>query len=190
MMSARPPLPVPAGWEGLLDQDETILWQGRPDTGIAVLPGQLFEICFGLFFTGFSMYWMVIASQAGGVFWMFGLFFFAGLGIITRSNLLAAQRRHFNHCTLTSKRAVIATNVSLFWRSLKFYLITANSLLELNEQGAFGKIIFLRLAPPEADGGTNRQNFGFKRISKAQEIYAMMRKVQTNNTKAKGERDA
>ena len=182
---------VPAGWEGLLDQDEIILWQGRPDTRIAISAAQLPEIGIGLFFVGFSLFWMIGASQAGGMFWMFGLiFFFAGLGIFTRSNVLAAQRRRYTHYTLTSRRAIIATDLPLVGRSLKSYPITAHTALEMTEQGDFGTIAFARSVSKDSEGGTNTQYIGFERISEVRTVFAMMRKIQTGMNKAEGEIDA
>ena len=74
-MSKHPP-----GWEGLLDDDEEILWQGRPSGGVVVRGSDIFESVFGLFFAGFAIFWISMASSMGaprnapGIFQLFPLF--------------------------------------------------------------------------------------------------------------------
>jgi uncharacterized membrane protein YdbT with pleckstrin-like domain len=63
----------------LLRSDEKVLWSGKPARMPFVL-SSFATIPFGLIFMGFSVFWMMMASQAGGPFWLFGLIaFFAGL---------------------------------------------------------------------------------------------------------------
>ena len=57
---------------------EKVLWSGKPEKIPFIVPS-LVTIPFGLFFMGFSVFWMTMASQAPGPFWLFGIpFFFAG----------------------------------------------------------------------------------------------------------------
>jgi len=65
----------------LLRANEKVLWSGKPVKMPFILPG-LGAIPFGLIFMGFSIFWMMMASQGGGSFWLFGLiFFFIGFGV-------------------------------------------------------------------------------------------------------------
>lgn len=69
------------GLDNALRADEKVMWSGKPVKMPFILPG-LAAIPFGLIFIGFSIFWMMMASQAGGSFWLFGLiFFFAGFGV-------------------------------------------------------------------------------------------------------------
>ena len=55
---------APAGWEGILDPGERILWQGRPVPGIVWRPQQMVTFLFGLAFAGFALFWMLMAATA------------------------------------------------------------------------------------------------------------------------------
>ncbi|MEM8578578.1 MAG: aspartate carbamoyltransferase catalytic subunit, partial [Pseudomonadota bacterium] len=93
-------------WDGLLDPDERILWQGRPDPAIKLEWGHPLGAFLALFVTGFSVFWMNGAAQAGGFFWMFGLLFFAiGLYMLAGVHFWKAFVRRRTHYTLTNKRA-------------------------------------------------------------------------------------
>ncbi|MFT7595906.1 MAG: hypothetical protein ACI8R4_003239, partial [Paracoccaceae bacterium] len=103
---------VPDGWRGLLAGDEKILWQGRPEPGFRLDLSQPMSLVMGVFFMGFSLFWMKMASQAGGFFWMFGLLFF-GTGFFNAIgvHVWKSYRRTKTHYTLTDKHAFIATDL-------------------------------------------------------------------------------
>ena len=54
------------GWDGILDKDEQVIWQGRPDGRIVVRIGNIAGFAFGLFFAGFALFWMIMASRPSG----------------------------------------------------------------------------------------------------------------------------
>ncbi|QDC07832.1 aspartate carbamoyltransferase catalytic subunit [Oceanicola sp. D3] len=154
----------PPGWEGLLDDDEEILWQGRPSAGVVVRGKDIFESLFGLFFAGFAIFWMSMASSMGtprnapGIFQFFPLFGlpFLAIGlymVFGKYFWKAYQRRHTNY-TLTNKRGFIATEV-LGTRKLKSYPLTDR--LEL-EQSARGDTLWFATTTY-----TRRNKNGFKR---------------------------
>ena len=119
------------GWDGILDTDEKVIWQGRPDGRIVVRIGNIAGFAFGLFFAGFALFWMIMASQAGGFFWMFGfLHFFVGLGVAFGAVFWSAWKRRHTWYTLTDRRAFIATDVPFRGRSLKSYPITRTTVLD------------------------------------------------------------
>lgn len=174
-----PPAPAPAGWEGILDQGEVILWQGVPDGGIAFAVTDLPKLLGGVLMVGFSMFWMFNASKGGGYFWMFGLIFlFIGAGTVTRDTLGAARRRRASHYTLTNRRAIIATNLPLIGRSLNSYPIDAGTLLELVEQDDLGTVNFARRETPLRRGTQAAQRIGFERIPEPRRVFSLMRQIQ------------
>jgi len=66
----------------LLRANEKVLWSGKPVKMPFILPS-LMAVPFGLIFLGFSIFWMMAASQTPGSFWLFGLiFFFVGFGVV------------------------------------------------------------------------------------------------------------
>jgi len=174
----------PPGWEGILDKDETVLWQGRPDARVAFRIDKAFQFIFGLFFAGFALFWMVMASQAGGVFWMFGLIHFgAGLAISFGAIFWDAYRRRYTWYTLTDRRAFIATNMPHKGRKLQSYPITPGTPLEFSP----GPLATITFASEERRGNKGRRYtvpVGFERIPDGDAVYRHLRRVQ------EGRRDA
>lgn len=183
-MSKRDP------WDGILDDGESILWQGRPTPGWRPTTPRLVKIPFGLFFSGFAVFWMLKAFEmTGGVtgdapggilkfFWLAGLpFFFAGLGIIAGATVWPPYLHKYTWYTLTNQRAIIATHVPFTNRRLKSYPITADSPLEL-EEGAFQTIIFARETRP-GKSKPYTVDIGFERITDGRDVYRKMRDIQT-----------
>ena len=166
------------GWDGILDADERILWQGRPDGTVSLRPGNLALLAFGLFFAGFALIWMILASQGGGGFWMFGLIHFSvGIGIIWAALFWAAYRRRRSWYTLTDRRAFIASNLPLVGKRLKSWPITAASTLELDDSTP-GSVNFA-MERRRGKNGHYMATIGFERIPEAKQVYRLMRDIQT-----------
>ena len=189
-MNARDP------WDGILDDGESILWQGRPTPGWTPTIPRLVKIPFGLFFSGFAVFWMLNAFEmTGGVtgdsprgiwnlFWLAGLpFFFAGLGIVAWATVWPPYLHKHTWYTLTNKRALIATHVPYSHRRLTSYPITTDSPLEL-EEGPFQTIIFAR----ETRRGSRKTytvDISFERISDGREVYRLLREIRANDLERK-----
>ncbi|WP_323037846.1 hypothetical protein [Pararhodobacter sp.] len=126
-----------SGWDGILDDGETILWQGRPDSVIVWKDLLSFESLFGVFFAGFALFWITAATfmtagqpsfqGSGGidtvfkVFPLFGLPFLAvGLYMVVGRIFWDAYQRGRTWYTLTDRAAYIARDV-LGRRTLKRY---------------------------------------------------------------------
>ena len=165
------------GWEGILDAGEEILWQGRPDGRVIFTFGNVVGFFFGLFFAGFALFWMIMASAGGGYFWMFGLLHFGvGLGVAFGAMFWSAWRRRHSWYTLTDRRAFIATDIPFRGRSLKSYPITRETVLDY-DGGALATIHFNH----EMRRGRNGQykvDVGFERIENGAEVYRLMRGIQ------------
>lgn len=169
--------PVPAGWEGILDPGERILWQGRPDQRLVFGGADLVNGIFGLFFAGFALVWMLIAAAGGGFFWTFGLLHFAvGLGIALGPSLWSMHRRRRTWYTLTDRRAFIATDTRFTGRTLRSWPIRPDTALTLAE----GQPPSLWFAEELRRGkrGTFRVPVGFERIPDAPAVMALMRGIQ------------
>ena len=165
------------GWDGILDEGETILWQGRPDGAIRFRIGNLFTFLFGLAFAGFALFWMILASQAGGFFWAFGLIHFAvGIGLSFGAILWDAFKRRHTWYTLTDRRAFVATEMPMIGRGLKSYPITADTPIEFQDN-AIPSVMFAS----ETKSGKNSTYtvpIGFDLIHDAREVLALLRSVQ------------
>lgn len=164
-------------WAGLLDAGEAILWQGRPDSSVSLQTMNLFSAIFGAFFAGFALFWMAVAMQGGGSFWMFGLIHFAvGVGVFLSGVFWDAFRRRHSWYTLTDRRAFIATNLPLQGRTLKSYPIRHDTVLELID-GTPASIHFASRTK-RTKNGTREIPVGFERIEEGRKVYTMMRDIQ------------
>ncbi len=167
----------PDGWDDILDQGERILWQGRPDSSIIFKLSNIPTLIFGLFFAGFAVFWMAMASSAGGYFWMFGLIHFSvGIGVAFGSVLGPPWKRRHMWYTLTDRRAIIATNLPIKGKQLKSYPINADTVLDFTN-GPLATIHFSH-EMRRVKNGTRRKNIGFERITDGHTVYKMMRDVQ------------
>jgi len=131
-----------SGWEEILDDGETILWQGRPDGAFALSFKGIGLALFGIFFTGFSLVWMSMAFSAPDSFWRFGLIHFAaGILMMVVGVFGGTYRRRHSWYSLSTKRAFIATKLPFMGQRLKSYPITKASMLDFRA-GALANIFF------------------------------------------------
>lgn len=168
---------VSSDWEGILDEGEDIRWQGRPDGAVVWKVSNFASLLFGAVFSGFALFWMIMAAQAGGGFWMFGLIhFFVGIGVAIGPVFWNTLRRRKSWYTLTNKRALIATDMPTKGRVLKSYPITKDTMFEFIS-GDPASISFAT-DQRRRKNGTYKVKIGFERIEDAKQVYALMRDIQ------------
>ncbi len=204
-----------SGWEGILDEGEEILWQGAPDGALDFSGFWSAQTLFALFFTGFSLFWIVTAYLMTGqlndtvgrvinaVFPLFGVpFLLIGLQLLIGRFWTDARRRRNSYYTLTNRAAYIGVDAK-GKRSLERYEIGPETRLVL-EAGDLGSVWFaravhamprhvpqMRRSRTRIGGATQTiQSIGFERLSNARDVYAMMRKVQVERANAEGDEDA
>jgi len=170
-------LTTSVGWDEILENDEQILWQGRPNEKFRIKLSQIATLVFGLFFAGFAVFWMVMAAGIGGIFWMFGLLHFAvGLSISFGPIYWDNVQRRNSWYSLSDQRAFIATDMPFRGRRIKSFPITASTVLD-----------FRRSEPPsiyfaheirQGKNSSTRIDIGFEGIPDAAEVFALMRGLQ------------
>lgn len=166
------------GWDGILDVDEAIVWQGRPDPRLVLRPKHIFTFVFGLFFSGFALVWMILAASAGGFFWAFGLIHFtAGIGVMLGPILGPPWRRRHTWYTLTDKRAFVASDLPFRGRKLTAYEIGPDTAITLTEAGELETVHFAHRWI-QTRKGSRRHDVGFERIAEGRVVMALMRKIQ------------
>jgi hypothetical protein len=166
-------------WEGILDRDETVLWQGRPDPGFHMPIEGIFKIVFFAFFTGFSVFWMAMAGTGGGLFWVFGLpFFLIGGSSFVWALIGPTMTRRNSWYTVTTKRALIASELPIVGRQLKSFRIDRDTNLDFRE-GPLSSIYFAT-ERRRGKNGTYPVKVGFERIPDGREVYQHLRSVQTS----------
>jgi len=167
------------GWDGLLDEGETILWQGRPVAGLSFSNINVMETLMGLFFMGFSLFWIRTAANVTSnfgssgvegllpvVFPLFGVpFFLIGFYNAIGHILWDAFLRSRTHYTLTSKRAFIATDHPRRGKLLEDYSIDEHT------------DVTLKVGPPDSVLFRGRK-IGFIRIEDGRAVHKLIRHIQ------------
>lgn len=183
------------GWEDLLAEGETIVWQGQPDPAIdwrgVLSPLSL----FGLVFVLFALGWMAFtAALLGGtntpvlglIFALFGLPFLGfGLYLMAGRLWVDSKRRRKTWYTLTTHQAFVAERL-LGQKGLKTYAVAEMPPIELID-GRPGDVIFgsvTHTARPRRPGphksrkrlaGSTTAAVGFLRIHDARKVWALLR---------------
>ncbi len=169
-----------AGWEGILDEGEEILWQGRPDGRFVFKVTHAFTFLFGLAFAGFALFWMIMASQAGGFFWAFGLIhFFVGLSLAIGPPIWSAWSRRHTWYTLTNEHAFIATDIPMMGRKLKSYQIDRKTRITF-EPGNPASLYFAE-EYRRTKNGSRLVRIGFERVEGGEEVYRLVRQIQKDD---------
>jgi hypothetical protein len=167
------------GWGDILDANEKIIWQGRPDGAVTFGARNITMMVFGTIFGGFALFWMVLAAASGGWFWMFGLIHFSvGVGIVLSALFWGAWRRRHTWYTLSDRRAFIATDMPIRGKRLKSWPITADTALELIDAPL--ATVNFATETKRGEHSTYEVAVGFERIPDGQQVYRMMRDIQAN----------
>jgi hypothetical protein len=176
-------------WSGILAPDEDILWQGQPHTAInwrgLINPLTL----MGVFFTGFSLFWigMAFAMTANtdapfpfNVFPLFGLPFLAiGLWMLGGRLVLDAWLRGRTWYTLTTQTAFIARN-AFGKKTLESWPLQDMDRI-VWEEGDPGSVIFHMkggAGVQHGNNGTPIRFLGFHQIDDSQRVYSLMRRAR------------
>ncbi len=169
-------------WQDYLDPGEKLLWQGAPAGGIRFSITGLVQSAFGVFFLGFSVFWVAMALNIGAdgplslFFPLFGLpFVLIGLWLVIGHWFFDAYKRRRSRYALTNKRAIIARRV--FGRRLESYPILADSEISLVE-GRFDTVNFHQKTVIR-NNGTSRANIGFRYIRDGRKVYNLLLDIKT-----------
>lgn len=193
---------TPSGWQDILADGETILWQGQPDGRLDFSGFWSVQTVFAGFFTAFAMFWMAMSFSMTSlmddgvgqvvniIFPLFGLpFLGVGLYMLVGRFWADAQQRRSTHYTLTTHAAYIGVDAGAK-RSLDRHAIGVDTRLTLMD-GTTGTVWF---APARATAQVTRnslrvteakqraQKIGFERISDPRAVYAMMRDMRMRDS--------
>lgn len=167
-----------------LEAGEILLWAGAPNPK-RHLWTNLPIVLFGIPWTAFSIFWVVMAFSMGGhapneptgfriFFPLFGVpFILIGLGLL--STPYWAYRNALNTAyAVTSKRLIILVNGKS--RRVQSFLPADIGLLERSEkQDGSGDLIFSRKTSSDGDGGRTTQSIGFMGIPDARRVEQIVR---------------
>jgi len=118
-----------------LDPNESLLWAGKPQSGIVFRNSDIFMIPFSLIWGGFAIFWFVTALASGAAFFFaaFGIpFVLVGLMMIFGRFFLDSYMRKNTYYGLTDKRIIIKSGI--FSKSIKSLNIKTISDIEYTEK--------------------------------------------------------
>lgn len=165
-------------WDGILDEDETILWQGRPGKAHFLNKSDLYTVATGIGALAISALVVSNKQSEENMLWLFAYLFFAmGAGIVLKGLFWRTFVRRYTWYTLTNRCAYIATHLPFLNKSLKSYPITEHSQLELID-GPMPSLNFA-IETRRTDEGIHYKTIGFERIPDAKDVYRLMRDIQT-----------
>lgn len=168
----------PSDWRDILDPDEVILWQGRPDSTFVWHIFHYICLLLGLFVSCFAVIWMLLMIQQGGWTWMLGLVFLVmGLFIMFGMPYGGPYISNRTWYTLTNNRALIATDLPILGRRLRSYPITAETPLVLEERRKTS-VFFATRKRRSSEGRSYTTGVGFDRIDDAPHVFELMREIQ------------
>ncbi|MEQ8667093.1 MAG: hypothetical protein RIC16_15355 [Rhodospirillales bacterium] len=90
----------------VLREGESIVWRGRPETGVSFKRNWM-KTAFGVVFFAFAIFWTIGASIEGGWFGLFGLPFVAVGFWLVSTPWRDARRANRTYYAVTDKRALI-----------------------------------------------------------------------------------
>ena len=116
-----------------LDKNETLLWTGQPQKGVVFRTSDIFLIPFSLFWCGFAIFWVIGASQAGGLFALFGVpFVIIGLIFVFGRFIIDVKQRDNTFYGITKERIIIKSGV--FSKNIKSLNIKTLTDIEYTEK--------------------------------------------------------
>jgi hypothetical protein len=165
-------------WAGILEPQETILWQSRPGTRLRWEFRTPLEAFFALFFTGFSVFWTtMVARESRTEAACSGLVFVAvGLWLLVGQHFWGAFRRRRTQYILTNRRALIATDV-LGRRKLESHPIRPDTMISLHD-GPLGAVHFATRTGMRVNQTYQTIPYGFDMIPDSRAVFAQMRGLQ------------
>ena len=130
-----------------LNQDETLLWTGKP-AGKAPVQNAPFLVIFMIFWISFAVFWTVMATATGGFFGIFGLFFIA-FGVFGFYQALSGQNRMLKNAVyaVTDRRAIILTNGKHGMNCTEYIFSNLQHLTLESVNGTVGTIRFVQNVP-------------------------------------------
>ncbi|MCM2561615.1 hypothetical protein M8756_05095 [Lutimaribacter sp. EGI FJ00015] len=177
---------APDPWLGILEPDEIILWQGRPDARIDWRALSARRATVGAVTTLVAALWIGLAGNvlapvnrpladvllAGAGFALLAVGLFNLFGHV----LWDAYRRARTWYTLSDRRAFIATKLPFLGKQLHSYPITSDTLLTFDdcEPASIG----FAFKPVPLKRNTRLRMLGFERIHDGRSVYALLRGVQ------------
>lgn len=162
-----------------LNDDEKIIWQGRPVQGILRNPA---HIGWGLALLGLGL-WLIMGrvGPLAVIGAILGLsLMLAGGYLIYFHAIVEKNRRASTYYALTNQRVVLAYSLRVL-----AYPILPQSRFTL-KKGRFDTVLFAVDSQLGAQQGASLRGVGFGHLESGDEVYALMQEIQKNLVKNQG----
>jgi len=176
----------------LIDPGEQLIWQGKPYPIRYALRKAAYTFPFGIFFFGFSLFWIYSAymasnkatNQLGFAFWMFGIPFVIVGACMVLSPAWHLLRAASTTYALTDRRAIMDISgpfprrTSIPLNQVPFVDVRASN------EGP-GHVLFQEVVPYYRSSGAMTQRDGFVAIADAAKVGQMLRSAIQKPTNAR-----
>ena len=170
-------------WDDILDADEYILWQGRPDPSMSLSEIGPTTGLFGLFLLFSTVLWASATDEK----WPMVVVHLPLAALLLYFGVLQKPRQYRRTWyTLSNKRAYIATDLPFQGKRLKSYIITPNSPVAL-EGNAPHTVTFAFHTLPDpvprrlragAKNPAPAPRIGFERLPDGPKVFHLLRDIQ------------
>jgi len=162
---------------GILDPDERILWQGRPDRRWVLELSNLISASFVLALLGMFGHAISQAEHIGGSPIHFAIFLVLGICVALWTLISDTWRRRRTWYTITNTRIIIA---SLDWRrarQLQNINIDPGFPMELKEADR-DTLVVGRETHKDSEGDRVTHDLALERIEHGREVLRILREIQ------------
>lgn len=136
-------------WDGILREDEQILWQGRPDGGFRITPRLLPMFLFGVVFMAFAILWIktahMVGEGVGGIQRYLPLLavplLLMGFWLTIGVHIWVIYLRRHSVYTLTDQRGFIVSNPPLLVSTFESLPVEPD-MVSVVERGALADVVF------------------------------------------------
>lgn len=159
-----------------IDEDDVVLWKGKPEKGITASSHDLMTIPFGIFFTLFAIFWTAMAASGFAIMAVFGIpFILVGLYMLGGKYIINERMK--------DKTAYVITNKAIIRKRGNRVDIWYGS--DLNNMKVFthknGTTSFVFSNPVINRGRTYRvsnEYFGIENVRDAKDVSEAIRKIE------------
>ena len=170
-MSERHP-----GWDGILDDDEDIIWQGAPDGKFRFKPEHPTSIVIGFAFLAISTPNLLVQLASPTLMIIFPLAVFClGIYSLIGVHFYETWQRQGTFYTLTTRRAFIGSR-DFKGKTLDSYVITPKNRIRLKDTNP--PTVYFATQTKRSGQSRKTVNVGFRYIEDAQDVLNHLRAMQ------------
>ncbi|MGR3468546.1 MAG: hypothetical protein ACU0CI_11785 [Shimia sp.] len=172
-------------WDAHIDDDETILWEGRPDQGFHLGTEEIIELAIGIVFLGGVLFFATgVRSSNDGIFdIVLAGAVLIGVGLIGLAFVGNLIERRGAWYALTDRAAMIETNSIFRGRKIRGFMVTPDMPVSL--QPTTPPTIYFAEEIVYSQDGSHIVKIGFERIAEAEKVLELLEQQM-----AAGPRDA